>query len=254
MNPTALAWANNDERILYYSNDISFDFSKLVVFNVKDKLEEISLEMELVLDALWSPDSRWIAVRGRMLGVEEGAHIYLLDVDSGDIQHLTNHEHWRSRRDFMVARQQVDCLFHLSARRRHKSHIQDRAGWRFQPAIGFHQLPHHRNQLVANVTGETPGWLSRALRRHRLPVLPRRSDDSVPEPGHAQADLGRAGVYDLTRPHLHELLPSAAHFRQALHFSEFLFARPSEQQPPPVHAGSHHAACEVHVDLVFQAR
>ena len=89
MNTTALAWASNDEQILYYSNDVSFDFSKLVVFDIKDNVEQISLKMDLVVHALWSPDSRWIAIRGRALGLKEGVHIYLLNVETGDIQHKT---------------------------------------------------------------------------------------------------------------------------------------------------------------------
>lgn len=89
MRPDALAWANDDERFLYYSNGFSYEFSKLAVFDVKKKVEHFSLELDLIIDAHWSPDARWIAIKGRMLGESDEMHIFLVDADSGDMQRLT---------------------------------------------------------------------------------------------------------------------------------------------------------------------
>ena len=87
--PDAVAWAANDEQILYYSDDMRSDFKTLTVFNVTTRTEDISLKMDLIRDARWSPDSNWIAIKGRALDENEGEHIYLLDIHTGVMKYVT---------------------------------------------------------------------------------------------------------------------------------------------------------------------
>ncbi len=89
MRPDAVAWSGDDERIMYFSNDVSFEFSKLVVFDVKKQVEDFSLKMDSIHDARWSPDGNWIAIKGRALDEDEGAHIYLLDIHTGVMNYIT---------------------------------------------------------------------------------------------------------------------------------------------------------------------
>ena len=90
--PDVVAWAANDERIFYYNYYTRFDFKTLIVFNVRTRTEDISLQMDRIRDAKWSPNSQWIAIKGRTLDEKEGEHIYLLDVDTGVIDHVTRLE------------------------------------------------------------------------------------------------------------------------------------------------------------------
>ncbi|MCY4019634.1 MAG: hypothetical protein OXG39_09515 [Chloroflexi bacterium] len=89
MRPDAVAWSADDERIMYFSNDVSFEFSKLVVFDVKKQVEHFSLKMNSIHDARWLPDGNWIAIKGRALDEDGGAHIYLLDIDAGVMNYVT---------------------------------------------------------------------------------------------------------------------------------------------------------------------
>ncbi|MCY4019083.1 MAG: hypothetical protein OXG39_06715 [Chloroflexi bacterium] len=89
MRPDAVAWSGDDERIMYFSNDVSFEFSKLVVFDVKKQVEHFSLKMNSIHDARWLPDGNWIAIKGRALDEDEGAHIYLLDIHTGVMNYIT---------------------------------------------------------------------------------------------------------------------------------------------------------------------
>ena len=88
MRPDAVAWSADDERILYYGHDVGFEFDTLAVFDVKKQVEDFSLKMDLIHDAQWSPDSNWIAIKGRALDEEAGIHLYLLDVDTGDMHYI----------------------------------------------------------------------------------------------------------------------------------------------------------------------
>ncbi len=84
-----VAWAPNDEQIMYYTFDATYDSRKLAVFDAKGQVEDFSIEMDLIRDAQWSPDARWIAIDGRALDEEEGEYLYLLDVESGHIRYVT---------------------------------------------------------------------------------------------------------------------------------------------------------------------
>ncbi|MCY4070963.1 MAG: hypothetical protein OXG60_06670 [Chloroflexi bacterium] len=87
--PDAVAWAANDEQILYYSRDMLSDYKTLTVFNVTSRSEDTSLKMDAIQDARWSPNSEWIAIKGRALDESEGEHIYLLDIDTGAMNYVT---------------------------------------------------------------------------------------------------------------------------------------------------------------------
>ncbi|MCY4019082.1 MAG: hypothetical protein OXG39_06710 [Chloroflexi bacterium] len=87
--PDAVAWAANDEQILYYSRDMLSDYRTLTVFNVTSRSEDTSLKMDAIQDARWSPNSEWIAIKGRALDESEGEHIYLLDIDTGAMNYVT---------------------------------------------------------------------------------------------------------------------------------------------------------------------
>ncbi len=76
-----IEWSSNNEQILYYDRH-----DKLVVYNVKTKTEDISLNMDVIRDARWSPDGNWIAILGQAEYVESGIYLYLLDVQTNDIQ------------------------------------------------------------------------------------------------------------------------------------------------------------------------
>jgi len=76
-----IEWSPNNEQILYYDS-----YDKLVVYNVKTKTEDISVNMDVNLNARWSPDGNWIAIVGQAENVNSGIYLYLLDVRSGDIQ------------------------------------------------------------------------------------------------------------------------------------------------------------------------
>ena len=79
-----IEWSPTNEEILYYSSD------KLVVFNVKTNAERTSVNMGVIFGARWSPDGNWIAIMGRAENVDSGIYLYLLDVQTSDIQSLTN--------------------------------------------------------------------------------------------------------------------------------------------------------------------
>lgn len=87
--PNSVAWAANDEQILYYSRDLHSDYQTLTVFNVTSRSEDTLLKMDAIHDAQWSPNSEWIAIKGRALGESKGEHIYLLDIDTGAMNYLT---------------------------------------------------------------------------------------------------------------------------------------------------------------------
>jgi len=76
-----IEWSPNNEQILYYDS-----YDKLIVYNVKTRKEDFSLNMDVTLDARWSPDGKWIAIVGQAENVNSGIYLYLLDVRSGDIQ------------------------------------------------------------------------------------------------------------------------------------------------------------------------
>ena len=86
----AVAWAPNNDQIMYYTFDPNYDFQKLAVFNVNEQVEDFSLEMDTVWDAQWSPDGKWIAILGNTENVESGIYLYLLDVQTSDIHRVTN--------------------------------------------------------------------------------------------------------------------------------------------------------------------
>ena len=79
-------WAPNNEQILYYGTS-----EKLVVYNVKTKEEDLSLNMGLTHRARWSPDGKWIAIVGRTEteDARRGIYLYLLEVATGDVRKVT---------------------------------------------------------------------------------------------------------------------------------------------------------------------
>jgi len=79
-----IEWSPNNEQILYYDS-----YDKLVVYNVKTRKEDFSLNMDVTLDARWSPDGNWIAIVGQTENAGSGIYLYLLDVQTSDIQTVT---------------------------------------------------------------------------------------------------------------------------------------------------------------------
>ena len=93
MTLRTVAWAPNDEQIMYFTFDLNYDLQKLVIFNMKEQVEDFSIEMDRVSYAQWSPDARWIAIEGQAPDEEMGTTLYLLDSDTGDMNSLSE---WRS--------------------------------------------------------------------------------------------------------------------------------------------------------------
>ncbi|MCY4070979.1 MAG: hypothetical protein OXG60_06750 [Chloroflexi bacterium] len=83
-----VAWAPNDEQIMYFGHGLGLEYSELAVFNVKEQVEEFSLKMEFIYDAQWSPNGKWIAIKGEKLDEGEGIHIFLLDVDTAVVDYV----------------------------------------------------------------------------------------------------------------------------------------------------------------------
>lgn len=77
-------WSPNNDQILYYDA-----YEKLVVYNVKTRMEDFSLKMDVTLNARWSPDGNWIAIVGQAENVESEINLYILDVQTSDIQTVT---------------------------------------------------------------------------------------------------------------------------------------------------------------------
>lgn len=86
---SAVEWAPNDEQILYSYFDVIDELSSLHVFNVKNRTEDFALSNGFIRDALWSPDSRKIAIDGRMFGAENRSHLSVLNLISGNIDTVT---------------------------------------------------------------------------------------------------------------------------------------------------------------------
>lgn len=83
-----VAWAPNNKQIMYFTLGLYYDRQKLAIFNVKEQVEEFSIEMEWVWDAKWSPDSQWIALDGQALEDEDREYLFLLEVASGHIRNV----------------------------------------------------------------------------------------------------------------------------------------------------------------------
>ncbi len=80
-----LEWAPNSEEILYYF----YNVYKLEIIDVKTKAAAFSLDMNNIWDARWSPDGNWIAIMGQMPDERSVTRLYVLDIQSGDIQTVT---------------------------------------------------------------------------------------------------------------------------------------------------------------------
>ncbi len=83
-----LEWAPNGEEILYYH----YNVHKLEIIDVKTKAVEFSLDVNRIWDARWSPDGNWIAIVGQMPDERSVTRLYVLDIQSGDIQTVTKND------------------------------------------------------------------------------------------------------------------------------------------------------------------